>query len=131
MSFWGKIALVAAGGLLGAAATRIPRTPGRDLSVPGAAGTGRTPRAGDWRSRLYRFAATVRAGMDEREAELRESFGVRAPGAGSARLAGGTATRQVLDGTATPQEGRPPAEPTDPSTPPSTPPSTHREGKHR
>ncbi|MGQ1839958.1 hypothetical protein ACT4S2_16095 [Kocuria turfanensis] len=131
MSFWGKIALVAAGGLLGAAATRIPRTPGRDLSVPGAAGPGRTPRAGDWRSRLYRFAATVRAGMDEREAELRESFGVRAPGAGSARLAGGTATPQVLDGTAAPQEGRAPAEPTDLSTPPSTPPSTHREGKHR
>ncbi|MUN62762.1 hypothetical protein GMA12_06350 [Kocuria sediminis] len=127
MSFWGKIALVAAGGLLGAAATRIPRTPGRDLSVPGAPGAGRTPRSGDWRSRLYRFAAAVRAGMDEREAELRESFGVRAPGPRPSRLTGGTAAPQVLDGTAAPQEGRAPAEPTAPSTPP----STHREGKHR
>ncbi len=123
MSFWGKLALVAAGGLLGAAATRIPRTPGRDLSVPGAARPERTPRAGDWRSRLYRFAATVRAGMDEREAELRESFGVPAPGAGSPRLSARTASPQVLDGTATPRGDHPPADPTDPS--------TDREGKHR
>lgn len=123
MSFWGRIALVAAGGLLGAAATRIPRAPGQDLSVPGAARPARTPRAGDWRSRLYRFAAAVRAGMDEREAELRESFGVPAPGAQPSRLTARTAAPQVLDGTATPHGGHPPADPTDPS--------TDREGKHR
>lgn len=123
MSFWGRLALVAAGGVLGAAATRFARKPGQDLSVPGASGAARTPRAGDWRSRLYRFAATVRAGMDEREAELRESFGVRAPGSPSPRLTARTASPQVLDGTATPRGDRSPADPTDPS--------TDREGKHR
>ena len=121
MSLWGRIALVAAGGLLGAAATRIPRGPGRDLSVPGRPGTGRTPRADDWRSRLYRFAAAVRAGMDEREAELRASFGVDAPRPPATRLTGRRAAPPVLDGTAAP--GAAAADPTDPS--------TDRQGKHR
>lgn len=123
MSFWGRLALVAAGGVLGAAATRLARSPGQDLSVPGGAGAARTPRPGDWRSRLYRFAATVRAGMDEREAELRESFGVRATGPSAARLDARADAPPVLDGTAGPRGDRPPADPTDPS--------TDREGKHR
>ena len=29
MSFWGRLALVAAGGVLGAAATRLARSPGQ------------------------------------------------------------------------------------------------------
>lgn len=123
MSFWGRLALVAAGGVLGAAATRLARSPGQDLDVPGGTGTGRAPRPGDWRSRLYRFAATVRAGMDEREAELRESFGVVAPGPRAGRLAARDAAPPVLDGTAAPRAAGAPAEPTDPS--------TEREGKHR
>lgn len=121
MSFWGRLALVAAGGVLGAAATRLARSPGQDLSVPGAPGTARTPRAGDWRSRLYRFAATVRTGMDEREAELRASFGVDAPRPPATRLTGRRAGPPVLDGTAAP--GAAAADPTDPP--------TDREGKHR
>ncbi|MEX5255198.1 hypothetical protein [Kocuria arenosa] len=127
MSFWGRLALVAAGGVLGAAATRFARSPGQDLSVPGAPGAARTPRPGDWRSRLYRFAATVRAGMDEREAELRESFGVAAPRPPGPRLSARDAAPPVLDGTAAPRADGTAADPTDPSTPP----STHREGKHR
>jgi hypothetical protein len=123
MSFWGRLALVAAGGVLGAAATRLARSPGQDLSVPGASGAARTPRAGDWRSRLYRFAATVRAGMDEREAELRESFGVAAPRPPAGRLAARDAAPPVLDGTAAPRAAEAAAEPTDPP--------TEREGKHR
>ncbi|MFI7493499.1 hypothetical protein ACH9D2_02060 [Kocuria sp. M4R2S49] len=123
MSFWGRLALVAAGGVLGAAATRFARSPGQDLSVREASGPARTPRAGDWRSRLYRFAATVRAGMDEREAELRESFGVAAPRPSAPRLAARDAAPPVLDGTAAEAA----TDPTDPTTPP----STHREGKHR
>ncbi|MFF0902869.1 UNVERIFIED_CONTAM: hypothetical protein RF653_04265 [Kocuria sp. CPCC 205316] len=123
MSFWGRLALVAAGGVLGAAATRFARSPGQDLSVPGAPGAARTPRAGDWRSRLYRFAATVRAGMDEREAELRESFGVATPRPPAPRLAARDAVPPVLDGTAAPRADGTAADPTDPS--------TDREGKHR
>lgn len=123
MSFWGRLALVAAGGVLGAAATRLARSPGQDLSVPGAPGAARAPRAGDWRSRLYRFAATVRAGMDEREAELRESFGVDAPRPPAARLSGRDASSPVLDGTAAPRADGTAADSTDPS--------TEREGKHR
>ncbi len=123
MSFWGRLALVAAGGVLGAAATRLARSPGQDLSVPGGAGAARAPRPGDWRSRLYRFAATVRAGMDEREAELRESFGVAALRPQAGRLAAGRTAPPVLDGTAAPRAAGAAAEPTDPS--------TEREGKHR
>lgn len=122
MSFWGRLALVAAGGVLGAAASRFARSPGQDLSVPGASGGARSPRAGDWRSRLYRFAATVRAGMDEREAELRESFGVAAPRPPATRLAARRAAPPLLDGTAAHADGAA-ADPTDPS--------TDREGKHR
>ena len=121
MSVWGRLALVAVGGVLGAAATRVARSPGQGLAVRGA--TARTPRPGDWRSRLYRFAATVRAGMEEREAELRESFGVRATGPSAARLDARADAPPVLDGTAGPRGDRPPADPTDPS--------TDREGKHR
>ncbi|MEX5295615.1 hypothetical protein QYM41_10070 [Kocuria sp. CPCC 205268] len=124
MSFLGRLALVAAGGVLGAAATRFARSPGRDLAVREVPGPARTPRAGDWRSRLYRFAATVRAGMDEREAELRASFGVSAPRPPATRLSARDAAPPVLDGTAAAEA---PADPTDPTTPP----STHREGKHR
>ncbi|MEX5298304.1 hypothetical protein RCG67_05945 [Kocuria sp. CPCC 205292] len=127
MSFWGRLALVAAGGVLGAAATRFARSTGQDLAVREAAGAARTPRAGDWRSRLYRFAAAVRAGMDEREAELRESFGVAAPRPPAARLAARDTAPPVLDGTSAPHGAEASADPTDPSTPP----STHREGKHR
>lgn len=116
MSFWGRLALVAAGGVLGAAATRLARTPGQGLTVPGASGPARAPRPGDWRSRLYRFAATVRAGMEEREAELRESFGVTAPRPPSARLAARDAAPPVLDGTAAPHAAEAAADPTDPST---------------
>lgn len=123
MSFWGRLALVAAGGVLGAAATRLARSPGQDLTVPGGPGTARTPRAGDWRSRLYRFAATVRTGMDEREAELRASFGVATPRPPATRLTGRHAAPPVLDGTAAPRAAGAPADPTDPS--------TDREGKHR
>jgi hypothetical protein len=119
MSLWGKLALVAAGTVIGAAATRIARTPGQDLAVRGEA-PARTPRDGDWRSRLYRFAATVRAGMDQREAELRASFGVSSPRPSSARLGSRGTGPQVLDGAS----GRlPDGTPTDPS--------TDREGKHR
>ncbi|MFI7582240.1 hypothetical protein ACH9DO_00430 [Kocuria sp. M1N1S27] len=121
MSLWGKIVLVAAGGVLGAAATRFARTPGQDLSVRGDPAPGRSPRAGDWRSRLYRFAATVRAGMDEREAELRESFGVAAPRPSASRLAARDSAPPVIDGPAAPHG--PTADPTDPP--------TDREGKHR
>jgi hypothetical protein len=127
MSLWGKIALVAAGAVVGAAATRLARTPGQDLAVRAGSDAARPPRADDWRSRLYRFAAAVRAGMDEREAELRESFGVPAPGASRAGLTGRGPAPQVLDGpgAATPHRpgAAPPAGPTDPS--------TDREGKHR
>lgn len=120
MSFWGRVALVAAGTVLGAAATRIARPAGQDLSVRGGKEPVRTPHAGDWRSRLYRFAATVRAGMDEREAELRESFGVTAPRHSSAPLASRGPGPRVLDGTASPAGGETPTDP-----------STDREGKHR
>ncbi|MFI7482349.1 hypothetical protein ACH9EU_08010 [Kocuria sp. M1R5S2] len=119
MSFWGRLALVAAGAAIGAAATRISRTPGGDLAVRQEA-PARAPRPGDWRSRLYRFAATVRAGMDEREAELRASFGVSAPRPARARLDSPGTGPQVLDGTAGTPRGETPTDP-----------STDREGKHR
>ena len=127
MSLWGKIVLVAAGAVVGAAATRLARTPGQDLAVRAGSGAARPPRAEDWRSRLYRFAATVRAGMDEREAELRESFGVPAPGASRARLAERGPAPEVLDAAGAPTSHRPGAAP--PTGP--TDPSTDREGKHR
>ncbi|MCM3687463.1 hypothetical protein [Kocuria rosea] len=110
MSFWGKLALVAAGTVIGAAAARITRTPGQDLDVRRGAAAARAPRPGDWRSRLYRFAATVKAGMDEREAELRASFGVTPPGTPSSPLTGRDAAPGLLD---------------------APDPSTDREGKHR
>ena len=97
MGVWSKLALLAAGALVGGAATRVASDPaardaiGRRLQsgtavattsggdvarrpVPGAVellhGTAR---------RLGAFTARVRAGMDEREAQLREQFGVRSP----------------------------------------------------
>lgn len=121
MSFWGKIALVAAGGLLGAAATRIARAPGQDLTVRAAGRAVPSARADDWRSRLYRFATAVRAGMDEREAELRESFGVTAPRRPSFRPAARGAAPEVLGGAASSSGA--PARPTDSP--------TDREGRHR
>ncbi|MGK7221433.1 hypothetical protein ACSNO4_01380 [Kocuria flava] len=121
MSLWGRLALVAAGGLLGAAATRLARTPGQDLAVRPGAPAPRPARAGDWRSRLYRFAAEVRTGMAEREAELRASLGAPAPGARPSSLPGARpgalGTPGALD--APDRSGAP------------TDPSTDRQGKHR
>ena len=106
MGTWSKLALIAAGALAGSVATRAAaRTPQRDPArppagplqrrrpdgapdallqrrLPGALAQRRTAaleRVRVLAGRLGRFAARVKAGMDERETELREQFGVRAP----------------------------------------------------
>ncbi|CAL8897732.1 hypothetical protein KVA01_07020 [Kocuria varians] len=105
MGVWSKLALLAAGALAGGVATRVASDPaareavGRRLTHPEVApapGEGavvnRGPRGVERREasgpldvvragvrRLQLFTARVRAGMDERESELREQFGVRAP----------------------------------------------------
>lgn len=90
MGMWSKLALIAAGAVAGSVATRVANRP----EVRQAAGAQLERRRGahvEVRSgsalervqvvagRLREFAARVRAGMDEREAELREQFGVRTP----------------------------------------------------
>ena len=59
MGMWSKLALLAAGALVGGAATRV-------ASDPAA-------------RRFGEFTARVRAGMEEREAQLQQQFGVRSP----------------------------------------------------
>ena len=90
MGMWSKLALLAAGAVAGSVATRVARRP----EIQPAAGTQLQRRRGahvELRSgtavarvqglaQSFRdFAARVRAGMDEREAQLREQFGVRSP----------------------------------------------------
>ncbi|QMS57057.1 hypothetical protein [Kocuria varians] len=105
MGVWSKLALLAAGALVGGAATRVASDPtarealARQVSggAPGGEDTGgtlaartagdveRRPESGPvallrgGARRLRLFRARVRAGMDERESELREQFGVRSP----------------------------------------------------
>lgn len=105
MGVWSKLALLAAGALMGGAATRVASDPtarqvlARQVSggAPAAedtVGTLAARTAGDVERRpesgpvallrggarrLRQFTARVRAGMDERESELREQFGVRSP----------------------------------------------------
>ncbi|MCC5674415.1 hypothetical protein JNE43_06265 [Kocuria rhizophila] len=100
MGMWSKLALLAAGALVGGAATRVASDPAARQSLARAVqgspeqtavartGTGdvaHRPRPGavdTLRSaarRFGEFAARVRAGMDEREAQLQQQFGVRSP----------------------------------------------------
>ena len=97
MGVWSKLALLAAGALVGGAATRVASDPAareaiahRVVSGTAVATTRRSEvdqrRASgvvellrDSARRLGEFTARVRAGMDEREAQLREQFGVRSP----------------------------------------------------
>ncbi|RKQ36349.1 hypothetical protein [Kocuria tytonis] len=100
MGMWSKLALLAAGALVGGAATRVASDPaareaiGRAVQgAPESTAVARTangdvahrPRSGavatlrSTARRFGAFAARVRTGMDEREAQLREQFGVRTP----------------------------------------------------
>ena len=100
MGMWSKLALLAAGALVGGAATRVasdpaarqsltraiqvrsertdaagaPRVYVADRARPGAVDTLRTAAR-----RFGEFTTRVRAGMDEREAQLQQQFGVRSP----------------------------------------------------
>ena len=100
MGLWSKLALLAAGAVVGGAATRVASDPaareaiGRQVQrgTHGALARRSSDGAVERRAsgsavelfrtaarRFQDFAARVRAGMDEREAELQEKFGVRAP----------------------------------------------------
>ncbi|MDO4919458.1 hypothetical protein [Kocuria sp.] len=94
---WSRLALLAAGAIVGGAATRVASDPaarealGRRLQTGTAVArtapgdVERRPVSGGVEllrttaRRFGEFAARVRAGMDEREAQLREQFGVRTP----------------------------------------------------
>ncbi|RLZ02936.1 hypothetical protein CWC38_08455, partial [Kocuria tytonicola] len=97
MGVWSKLALLAAGALVGGAATRVASDPaardaigchlqpGTTVATTSGGDVARRPASravellhGTAR-RLGAFTARVRAGMDEREAQLREQFGVRSP----------------------------------------------------
>ena len=100
MGLWSKLALLAAGAVVGGAATRVASDPaareaiGRQVQSGTQGAVARHGSAGAVERRasgsaveLFRtaarrfqdFAARVRAGMTEREAELHEKFGVRTP----------------------------------------------------
>ncbi|WP_270258995.1 hypothetical protein [Kocuria marina] len=100
MGLWSKLALLAAGAVVGGAATRVASDPaareaiGRQVQrgTQGALARREADGAVERRAsgsavelfrtaarRFQDFAARVRAGMNEREAELHEKFGVRTP----------------------------------------------------
>lgn len=115
MGVWSKLALLAAGALVGGAATRVASDPtareavarqvsggaprsadtNGSLAARAPGGVARRPESGPvallrgGARRLRDFTARVRAGMDEREAELREQFGVRSPVDHTANHSGG------------------------------------------
>ena len=100
MGMWSKLALLAAGALVGGAATRVASDPAARQSLsraiqgtPESTAVARAPH-GDVAHRarpaavdtlrtaarrLGEFTARGRAGMEEREAQLQQQFGVRSP----------------------------------------------------
>lgn len=90
MGMWSKLALLAAGAIAGSIATRAANNPQTRETIAGQLqrrrGTDVELRSGSAVQRvravtgyLQDFAAQVRVGMNEREAQLREQFGVRTP----------------------------------------------------
>ncbi len=90
MGMWSKLAFIAAGAIAGSVATRVANNPqtremiagqlqrrrSTDLEVRSGSAVQRIQAVGGY---LQEFAARVKSGMNEREAELREQFGVRSP----------------------------------------------------
>ena len=113
MGIWSKLALIAAGALAGSVATRaaaraqppgpapgggvpVRRRPATPLTRPATAPQHLRALA----RRFGYFAARVKAGMDEREAQLREQFGVRDPVDHTAGPPPGHIDQRVVDPTA-------------------------------
>ena len=90
MGMWSKLALIAVGAVAGSVATRVANNPRTREAIAGQLERRRRSdielRSGSSLQRiqavsgyLQEFAARVKSGMDEREAQLREQFGVRTP----------------------------------------------------
>lgn len=90
MGMWSKLALIAAGAIAGSVATRVANNPKTREAIAGQLERRRSTevqlRSGSAVQRmqavsgyLQDFAARVKSGMNERETELREQFGVRTP----------------------------------------------------
>lgn len=90
MGMWSKLALIAAGAIAGSVATRVANNPQTREAIAGQLqrrrGTDVELRSGSAVQRmravtgnLQEFAARVKDGMNEREAQLREQFDVRTP----------------------------------------------------
>lgn len=90
MGMWSKLAFIAVGAVAGSVATRVANNPRAREVIAGQLERRRHSevevRSGSAVQRmravsgyLQEFAARVKSGMNEREAELREQFGVRTP----------------------------------------------------
>ena len=90
MGMWSKLAFIAAGAIAGSVATRVANNPHTREAIAGQLqrrrGTDVHLHSGSAVQRmrvvtgnLQEFAARVKAGMNEREAQLREQFDVRTP----------------------------------------------------
>lgn len=90
MGMWSKLALIAAGAIAGSIATRVANNPQTREAIAGQLERRRSSevqlRSGSAVQRLQavgghlqEFSARVKAGMNERETQLREQFGVRSP----------------------------------------------------